>query len=559
METETDGSCRRAGAGGERGLVNPETPDRVAALAAEFGLASLEPLIDACRAAQGSGLDVAVVGRFKAGKSSLLNRLAGRELLPVGVLPVTAVVVRLTCGAEDRAVARFLDGSARDIPLAELDAFASERGNPRNEKGVASVEVFLPSLSPLAPLSFVDTPGLGSALAHNDAATMKWLPKVGTAVVAVSCDAPLAEQDLVLLDELRRHTPRIDLLLTKADLLDEAQRGEVLDFVRRELRRRWGAEPPVRLYSVKPSCAELATAFERDLLRPLARDHARARAEVARHKAAALLDRALDGLRVALAAAESAQASRDALRRALAAERGALGLLREELQAPAAREAERALGRAHRALAPLTAALGEELRAALRAELARWPRSLPPLLAAWRSWLNDALAARLAEESRKFFPAFLAPARTVEESLRRSLEAQRHRLAEEVRRALGVELPARAVVLETPARTAPPVRIGFVDAAFVLISPLVPMRLFGPWVERWLMRRTRWEAEKNLSRLASDWSVLFSESVRALAREAERQALLDLSLLEQALDSEPARAPCLRAAIAELKRRRAAL
>ena len=34
-------------------------------------------------------LEVAVVGEFKRGKSSLLNALVGREVLPVGVLPQT--------------------------------------------------------------------------------------------------------------------------------------------------------------------------------------------------------------------------------------------------------------------------------------------------------------------------------------------------------------------------------------------------------------------------------------------------------------------------------------
>ena len=72
--------------------------DRVSGLAGELKLASLQPQIAACRRQfNGSvhAIDVAVVGRFKAGESSFLNHLTGRTVLPIGVVPLTAVVTRL--------------------------------------------------------------------------------------------------------------------------------------------------------------------------------------------------------------------------------------------------------------------------------------------------------------------------------------------------------------------------------------------------------------------------------------------------------------------------------
>jgi tRNA U34 5-carboxymethylaminomethyl modifying GTPase MnmE/TrmE len=67
------------------------------ALAEEIGeryqLPSLRPLIESTRNLTArEELSVAVVGRFKAGKSSFLNHFLGRDLLPVGVTPVTAVI-----------------------------------------------------------------------------------------------------------------------------------------------------------------------------------------------------------------------------------------------------------------------------------------------------------------------------------------------------------------------------------------------------------------------------------------------------------------------------------
>ncbi len=51
--------------------------------------------------------EVAVFGRVSSGKSSLLNRIAGLEVLPVGVTPVTAVPTRLEHGPEATAVVSF--------------------------------------------------------------------------------------------------------------------------------------------------------------------------------------------------------------------------------------------------------------------------------------------------------------------------------------------------------------------------------------------------------------------------------------------------------------------
>jgi len=207
--------------------------DRVTVVADQLKLAGLKPQIAACRKQFNGGshsIDVAVFGRFKAGKSSFLNHLTGRDVLPIGVVPLTAVITRLRYGPVERAKARFLNGNKQRIPLSDIPLYVGEDKNPHNEKEVAAVDIELPALQQLDPLQFVDTPGLGSAFSHNTAATREWLPNVGAALVAISSDAPLSERDLELLDELRQHTPKIVLLLTKADLLNETQRGEVMDF-----------------------------------------------------------------------------------------------------------------------------------------------------------------------------------------------------------------------------------------------------------------------------------------------------------------------------------------
>ena len=571
--------------------------DRISAVAAELKLVQLHPQIAACRhlAQSHNGIDVAVFGRFKAGKSSFLNHLTGRAVLPIGVVPLTAVITRLRYGERERAEVQFLDGTARQIPLAEIGLYVGENENPNNQKQVAAVEVELPELKPLAPLQFVDTPGLGSALAHNTEVALNWLPNVGAALVAVSSDAPLSERDLALLDDLRRHTPKIVLLLTKADLLTEAQRAEVREFVAGQLNRGSPATrdesahnskseaqfkteqfrtkelgnssvpiplsgvgnavtPPVFFYSIKPELAEMKSALLAELLEPLREHRGEAGEQILRHKLASLRDQVLNYLRVALAAATQAESARTALRERLAEERRQFGLLREELAVFAREQSASALDWSLAQLQPAQAALRARITAELRTQFRRWKLRLPPLLDAWRNWLNDWLSRELAELSRSERAMFCAPLERTQAHLTRTLQAFHDRLAGHVKAALGVTLMPREFALEVRQPDAPPVAVAYAfDAAFTTVGWLIPLTLFRLPIERVLLGKARYEVEKNLSRLAADWRGRVEGVILELRQQTELAAQSELQALEQMLEQTTSTAPRLRGQIETLE------
>jgi hypothetical protein len=113
---------------------------RISALAEDFKFANLRPQIAACRELlhRGDGIDVAVFGRFKAGKSSFLNHLTGQAVLPIGVVPLTAVITRLRYGPGERTEVRFLDGRVETVPVSDIGLFVGENENPENRKQVAA-------------------------------------------------------------------------------------------------------------------------------------------------------------------------------------------------------------------------------------------------------------------------------------------------------------------------------------------------------------------------------------------------------------------------------------
>lgn len=537
-------------------LYASEILKKIASLATELRLSNLHPQIAACQTQlqNDSAITVAVLGRFKAGKSSLLNTLAGQPVLPVGVVPVTAVITRLRAGLQERAEISFLNGKSKEVSIGEIAEYVSESDNHDNQKQVASVTVELPSLQPLAPLQFVDTPGLGSACIHNTEAALNWLPNVGAALVAISSDAPLAEGDLELLHELQRHTPKIILLLTKADLLSGLQREEVRAFVREQLKTKCETEPPVFFYSIRPELAELRATLERNVLSPLIRNRDQANGQIVRYKVASLLAQTINYLQIALAAATRTEASRQALLGKLAEERRQFDLLHAELNVLARQWSAHALESSLDQLKPAQTSLEAKITGELLAQFPNWKLRLPLFLSAWRNWVGDFLKRELGEVSRSKKSIFCEPLQQACAHLTRTLRAFHDRLAEHVKAALGVALEAREFDLEIQEPSAPPVHISYAfDAPFTTIGWLIPLTLFRKPIERALLRKSRYEVFKNLSRLASDWQQRVVASIDKLTVLAEQQARDELSALEQMLDHDSSKVLELKQVLDELE------
>jgi ribosome biogenesis GTPase A len=133
--------------------------NELAALGTEADREQLAALLDRLDAAR---LRVLMVGEAKRGKSTLVNALLGREVLPSGVTPLTSVTTTVRYGDDERAEVRFLDGHEEKHPLAALPDLVTERGNPRNRRGIAAVTVYLAASLLAGGVELVDTPGTGS-------------------------------------------------------------------------------------------------------------------------------------------------------------------------------------------------------------------------------------------------------------------------------------------------------------------------------------------------------------------------------------------------------------
>jgi GTP-binding protein EngB required for normal cell division len=181
-------------------------------------LAELRGRVDA------GSLRVLVAGEAKRGKSTLVNQMIGRDVLPTGVTPVTAVVTTVRRAEADEHIAvTFQDGRVARHDLAELADFVSERGNPLNERAVQTVEVLVRSdLLDRFAVELVDTPGTGSVFEHNTVAAEESLASLDAAIFVVTADPPIAAAERDLLARTSALSVRTFVVLNKADQLDEA-------------------------------------------------------------------------------------------------------------------------------------------------------------------------------------------------------------------------------------------------------------------------------------------------------------------------------------------------
>jgi GTPase SAR1 family protein len=196
---------------------------------------------------------LAVVGQFSRGKTTLMNAIMGGAFLPTGVLPTTSVITTVRYGSRSNVVIH-REGSWLPIEtsLSDLARYVAESSPDRERLRVSSAEVEVPAEILRLGFTFVDTPGIGSAVAANTATTRAFLPEADAVIFVTSADSPLTDDELRFLTEVRGSVRRLFFVVNKIDLVPEGELDAVLRFVHGQLHQRLdGAVPTLFPISAK--------------------------------------------------------------------------------------------------------------------------------------------------------------------------------------------------------------------------------------------------------------------------------------------------------------------
>ena len=123
-----------------------------------------------------------------AGKSTLINSLIGRDLLPNEADETTCVPVEVRYSTREGVTLYFKDGKEQNIePTKELLAeYVDNNYNPGNQKGVSHIVVSINSSILESGLVVVDLPGVGSLTRENEETTISYTKKMATVVFLIS-------------------------------------------------------------------------------------------------------------------------------------------------------------------------------------------------------------------------------------------------------------------------------------------------------------------------------------------------------------------------------------
>jgi GTP-binding protein EngB required for normal cell division len=209
---------------------------------------------------------LAVLGQFKRGKSTLLNALLGEPLLPVGILPLTAIPTSLRYGPERQVHVTLQNGrregyggSLEDLARV-LMRYVTERENPANRLGVIQVEVEHPASLLAKGVEIIDTPGIGSTVLHNTRMARAMLPVCDGAIFVLSPDPPITEVEVQFLRAVHEAAVRVIFVLTKADMLTSSECRELLLFLQTVLHDEAGFSNQERIFLVSAQQALEASA-----------------------------------------------------------------------------------------------------------------------------------------------------------------------------------------------------------------------------------------------------------------------------------------------------------
>jgi GTPase SAR1 family protein len=168
---------------------------------------------------------IPLVGEFSSGKSTLMNALIGKKVLPVDITPTTFVVNEIRFSSPtDQIEILFKDG--RKESLSELIDL-----NTLNYADAELVKVFTTSKTIPSNIVIVDLPGISSVISRHDSIILEYLPKAHCIFVTVDINQGTITKTLLeFLQQANLINLPIFLVLTKSDLKSQNDIDKITEY-----------------------------------------------------------------------------------------------------------------------------------------------------------------------------------------------------------------------------------------------------------------------------------------------------------------------------------------
>ena len=198
---------------------------------------------------------IVLVGEFSAGKSTFLNALMHKRILPSFTSETTATVNFLCHKSKaphgEAGIVYYQDGHKATIPdlsLKTIEKVVSTRGDKGDEKiatTVDRVDLFLDSPFLENGVMLVDSPGLNGIAAHHKEITEQQIKRSHASIFMFSADHPGSKTDFDYLRELKEQSSNnnIFFVLNKINVIKRSE-GQTIQSVIDELKKSYSEQFP---------------------------------------------------------------------------------------------------------------------------------------------------------------------------------------------------------------------------------------------------------------------------------------------------------------------------
>ncbi len=111
---------------------------------------------------------VAFIGQYSAGKSSLINNLLNRQILPGGRVETTPILTYILYGEEEGGRIFYLDGSTENIDLETVMNITQNNNSAVNLSEVEHLEILLNEKILADGMILLDTPGINTLIKRHE-------------------------------------------------------------------------------------------------------------------------------------------------------------------------------------------------------------------------------------------------------------------------------------------------------------------------------------------------------------------------------------------------------
>ena len=182
---------------------------------------------------------LAVVGEFNRGKSTFINQLLGRAVVPVGNLPTTAVLTRVRCsvGRNQERILHLDDtnkiiSERREISKEAWNGLTVDNKGNNDPCGSIVVNVNNAWLSE-NNLELLDAPGAGDLKGGRAKQTEDAITKSDGVIIAIDSRQALSMTEKLFMEQhiASRKIPFLMIILTRMDNVDPDERLETLEYI----------------------------------------------------------------------------------------------------------------------------------------------------------------------------------------------------------------------------------------------------------------------------------------------------------------------------------------